>query len=160
MCCYYTMNRMRLKLIFTSFVVFLGSVHSVVAVAPSERWVERGQSVLEGLNARVCLESRNQPLLDEKHASYGAILARDALNAACENDPMTPSFSPVPPEASLKTAGTVDGDIIARARLMADFGIAVDLVAYASSGLVAAGKLFNSILTLRSLFSAVFCITK
>ena len=130
-----------MKLIFTFFVIFLCSVHSVVASAPPERWIGRGQSVLEGLNARMCQESRNQPLLDEKSASYGAILARDAFSSACEKDPLTASFSPDLPEASPKITGAADGDVIARSRLMADFGIAVDLVAYASSGLVVGGVL-------------------
>lgn len=130
-----------MKLIFMVFAIFLGSIHSAVAVTPTDRWVERGYAVLEGLNTRVCLESRNQPLLDEKNASYGTILARDAFDAACENDPATPSFSPVPTDSIVKTTGTADGEIIAQARLMADFGIAVDLVAYSSSGLVVGGVL-------------------
>jgi len=131
-----------MKLVFWFFASFLGLIHSAGALPPTESWQSRGQMVLEGLNARACEESQQQPELDLKSASYGALLTRDALDAACETDvAYATKFDQSSIPATVKTAGSTDGSLLARVRLMTGAGIAVDLVAYSSSGLAVGGVL-------------------
>jgi len=127
-----------MKLVIILFVGFLGSIQAAEAVLPNGSWQERGQTVLEELNARVCEASRNLPELDQKTASYGGLLAREALQAACETEAATTEFERFSNPADVKIASVGDGDLLAQMRLMTGYGIAVDLVAYSSSGLAVA----------------------
>jgi len=130
-----------MKLIFTIISIFLGSTHFLFAIEPTDSWESRGHTVLEGLKTRVCDESQLLTEIDPKNASYGSLLTHQTVNAACKTDIPTRNLGPQLHTVPNKLAGQKDGDLLGRMRLMEGFGIAVDLVAYASSGLAVGGIL-------------------
>jgi len=164
MCWYYTMNKMQMKLIITVFLTAVGTMYSAEASGPTDSWIARGQTVLEGLSTRVCEESRRTPDFDLKDADYGKLLAHQTIDAACDTDSLSLASERAVPGVHEKLGGLADGDLLGRLRLMDGYGIAVDLVAYASSGLAVGrilcypddGQPHSTVLHLHGGFGGIF----
>lgn len=136
------MNRDRILLSFLFVALFLRPAHTVHASTSTLTGEERGQAVIENLAAYACQQVQQQPRFQPGQLPSGLRLSHWAFQAACA-DAKSSRLIEARPHPFPKTADgpLVDGALLAQRRLLTSSGIAVDLVAYASSDLAVGGIL-------------------
>jgi len=132
---------MRLILPLISLFLCFGSVEAADGFHSAGSWEHRGQTVLDGLRARVCKETRHVDRPSSDRSTLGADLTEESLLAACDGVGSVTGFHRSTAGSSMGDGGIADGMLLDRERLMTGYGVAVDLVAYTSSGLAVGGIL-------------------
>lgn len=136
------MKRKRILLSFSFALLIVPSISASQTTTPALTSEERGQIVIENLKAYACQQAQYQPAFQPDQLADGARLSRWAFQAACADTKSTKTTNTWGISRPKTAAGPMtDGTLLAQQRLLTSYGIAVDLVAYASSDLAVGGIL-------------------